>query len=114
MLQSHLVAKRGETGREMAAEFFVSVFLSYLKVYLTRREILRHGANDFTFSLISLIARKNPSLSAGFEPANGKHVSHYTAEAISMSVYLASESVAAFWLESFQLDLCNVTSKQVP
>jgi hypothetical protein len=48
--QSHLVAKRRETGREMALEFYISVSLSYLKGSLT--------------------ALKNPFSSAGFEPAN--------------------------------------------
>jgi hypothetical protein len=39
----HLVATRGETGREMAAEFCLSVSLSYFKRSLTRSKILRHG-----------------------------------------------------------------------
>jgi hypothetical protein len=44
----HLVAERGETGREMAAEFCPSASLSYLKVSLTCLKILRHGADGFT------------------------------------------------------------------
>jgi hypothetical protein len=43
----HLVAKRGESGREIAAEFCLSVSLSYLKWYLTCHKNLRHGADGF-------------------------------------------------------------------
>jgi hypothetical protein len=52
--ERNLVAKQGETGREMAIEFFLSLSISYVKGYL------------------------------GFEPANlgfsGKHDNHYTTE----------------------------------
>jgi hypothetical protein len=43
----HLVGKRGETGREMAAEFCPSVSLLYPRRSLTCRTIL-HGADGFT------------------------------------------------------------------
>jgi hypothetical protein len=69
----------------MAAEFC----LSQLKESLTCRKILRHAADGFTSSpkevvLRIFIALKNPSLSAGFEPAslesNCKHDNYYTTE----------------------------------
>jgi hypothetical protein len=83
-----LVAKRGKTGLETAAEFCLSLRLSYLKGILTCRKILRYGANSFTSPkkvvLPIFIALKNPSISAGIEPANlrskGKHDNHYTIE----------------------------------
>jgi hypothetical protein len=80
--QRHLVANGGETGREMTAEFCLSVSLSYLEGSLTCRKILRHGADAFTSHPKKIVPRtsfalKNPSFSAGFEPANfgsnGKH-----------------------------------------
>jgi hypothetical protein len=83
----NLVAKRGETGREIDAEICLSVSLPYLKKSLTCREVLRHGADGFTSPpkeavLRIFIALKNPSLSAGFEPANrgsnSNHDNHYT------------------------------------
>jgi hypothetical protein len=46
--QKHLVAKREETGLEMAAEFCLSVSLPYLKGFLTCLKILRHGVDAFT------------------------------------------------------------------
>jgi hypothetical protein len=46
--QTYLVAKRGGTGRGMAAEFFLTLSLAYLKGTLTCRKILRHGAEGFT------------------------------------------------------------------
>jgi hypothetical protein len=44
MQQRHLVAKRGETGREIAAEFCLPVSLSYVKGSLTCRNMLRCGS----------------------------------------------------------------------
>jgi hypothetical protein len=46
--QRHLVAKRRETGREVVAEFCLSVSLSCLKRSLTCRKILVHRADGFT------------------------------------------------------------------
>jgi hypothetical protein len=46
--QRHVAAKQEETGREMAAEIFLSVPLSYLMGSLTCRKILRHGAKNYT------------------------------------------------------------------
>jgi hypothetical protein len=66
----------------MAAEFFLSVTLSYLKGSLTCRKILCNEANDFTsppkeVMLWIFITLRNPLLLAGFEPVNlgssGKH-----------------------------------------
>jgi hypothetical protein len=66
----------------MAAEF-------RLPVSLICRKILRHATDGFTsppkeVALRIFIALKNPSLSAGFEPANlglnGKDDNHYTTE----------------------------------
>jgi hypothetical protein len=45
--QKRLVVKRGESGREMFAEFCLSISLSYLKGSLTCK-ILRYGADSFT------------------------------------------------------------------
>jgi hypothetical protein len=89
LLQRHVVAKRGETGREMVAEFCLLLSLSYLKWSLTCSKNLRHGANVFTSPpkevvLLVFIALKNPSLTAWFEPANlgsnDKHDNYYTTE----------------------------------
>jgi hypothetical protein len=85
----HLVAKRGETGREMAAEFCVSVSLSCLNGPLTCYTLLRHRTDGFASPLRGILLRifiavKMLSLSAGFEPANlesnGKNDIHYTTE----------------------------------
>jgi hypothetical protein len=47
--QTHLVAKQGETGWEMAAEFCLSVSLSYLKGSLiTCGKMFWHGTDGFT------------------------------------------------------------------
>jgi hypothetical protein len=59
----------------MAAEFFPSVSLSYLNLFLTCRKILRLGADGFSSPpkevvIRIFIALKNLSLSAVFEPAN--------------------------------------------
>jgi hypothetical protein len=43
--QRHIVAKRGETGRELAAECCLSVSLAYLNGSLTCREVLGHGTD---------------------------------------------------------------------
>jgi hypothetical protein len=73
----------------MAADFSLSVSLSYLKASLTRHKILLYVAEGFTSPpkqvvLRIFIARKNTSVSAGFEHTNvgfsGKHASHYTTE----------------------------------
>jgi hypothetical protein len=85
----HLVAKRGETGREMAAEFCISVSPLYVKISLTCCNILRHACEGFTCPPKEVVLRifmalKTPSLSVGFEPANlgsdDKHNNHYTTE----------------------------------
>jgi hypothetical protein len=57
--------------KEIAAEFYLSVSLSYLKGFLTCHKISRHGADSFTSPLKEVvlwiyIALKNPLLSAGF------------------------------------------------
>jgi hypothetical protein len=71
----------------MAAEFCMPVSLSYLNGSLTCRKILRHGADGFTSPPKEAVLRifidfKNPSLLAGFEPANlgsnGKLDNNYT------------------------------------
>jgi hypothetical protein len=86
---SHLVAKREETKREIAAEFCLIASLSYLKGSLTCRKILRHGADGFTSPPRKVVLRifiplDNPSLSAEFEPAdsgyNCRHDNHSTTE----------------------------------
>jgi hypothetical protein len=96
--QTHMKAKRGKSRREIAAEFCLSVSLSYRKGSLTCCEILRHGIEGFTSApkevvLRIIIALKIPSLSAGFEYANiwsnGKHDNHYTTES---DVYVLSGS----------------------
>jgi hypothetical protein len=82
----HLVAKRGETGREMSAEFCVSVSLGSL----TCRNILRHGADGFTSppkeELRIFNALKNSLLSNGFEPTNLRsswmHDNHYITDGL--------------------------------
>jgi hypothetical protein len=70
-----------------AHEFLPKIFF-ILQVFLTCREIFRHGTAGFVslpkeVVLRIFIALKNPS-SAGFEPANlgssGKHNNHYTTE----------------------------------
>jgi hypothetical protein len=52
--QRHVVAKRGETGREMVAEFCVLVSLSYLMWSLICSKNLRHGATS-----LRLLRRKS-------------------------------------------------------
>jgi hypothetical protein len=87
--QRHLVGTLKETGREMTAEFCLSVSLSQLKGSLICRKILRYGAEGFTSTpkevvLRIFIALKTSSLWAGSEPANiGSNVNndnHYTTE----------------------------------
>jgi hypothetical protein len=41
--QRHLIAKRGETGQEIATEFCLLISLSYLKGSFTCHKILQHG-----------------------------------------------------------------------
>jgi hypothetical protein len=90
--QKHLLAKRGETGWEIVAEFYLSVglSLSYFKGSLTCRQILR--CEGFTSPLKEVLLRnfialKNQTLSAGFEPENlessDKHDNHYTTKNVS-------------------------------
>jgi hypothetical protein len=61
--------------REITAEFWLSVFLSYLKGFLVCRKILWHGVDGFT-SLLNegvlriFIALKHPLLLARCEPTN--------------------------------------------
>jgi hypothetical protein len=55
-------------------KFAYEVSLSYSQRSLTRRKILRHGANSFTSHSKEVVLRifislKNQSPSAGFEPA---------------------------------------------
>jgi hypothetical protein len=74
-LQKRHLVLMGETGREMAAEFCLSVSLSYLKVSLTCCENLWHETDSFTFPLKEVVLRifialKSPLLPAMFEPAN--------------------------------------------
>jgi hypothetical protein len=57
--QRHPVSKRGETGREMAAEFCLSVSLSYLKGSLICRKIRRKSCYGFLSPL--KIHRSRPS-----------------------------------------------------
>jgi hypothetical protein len=65
------------------------IFFPTSKGSFTCRKILRHGADGFTSPpregvLRIFIALKNPSPSAGFEPANLesniKHANHYATE----------------------------------
>jgi len=83
--QRHLVAKQGETWREMSVNFAGEVSLSYSAGIFN----MRHGTDGFTSPpkevvLRIFIALKNPSASAGFEPANlesnFKFDKHYSAE----------------------------------
>jgi hypothetical protein len=83
--QRRLAARRGETGRGMAAECCLRSISSYLQWYLTCRKIIRHGVDGFTSPPKELVLRIfiaiiNTSLSAGFEPANlesnTKHDNH--------------------------------------
>jgi hypothetical protein len=94
--QRHLVAKQGETWREMAVNFAYEVSLSCSAGFLTCRKIIRHGADGFTSTpkevvLRIFIAFNNPSSSAGFEPANlmssGKNDNHKTTEADTLKCY---------------------------
>jgi hypothetical protein len=87
--QTHPVPKPGETGREMAAEFCLSVFLSFLKGSFTCRKMLRHVVDGFNSPpndvvIWIFIVLKNSLLSAAYEPANlgsnRKHDNHYTKE----------------------------------
>jgi hypothetical protein len=76
--QRYLVAKRRETGREMAAEFCSSISLSCLKGYLTWHEV-----DGFNYPPKEVVL-KNPSLSAGYESEklglSGKYDNHYTTD----------------------------------
>jgi hypothetical protein len=70
-----LISEAGRNWARNVREFCLSVSLSYLKGSLTCYKILRHGTDSFTSSpkevvLWIFIALKNPSFSAGFEPAN--------------------------------------------
>jgi hypothetical protein len=64
------------------------VFVHTSKGFLTCREMLRHGTDCFTSlpkeGVLRIFRPKNPSSSAGFEPANltyfDKHAKHYTTE----------------------------------
>jgi hypothetical protein len=69
--------------------FVYKSLFPYLKGFLTCRKILRHGADGFTSpqkeDMLGIsIALRDPSSSAGFEPAklgsNGKHDHQYTIE----------------------------------
>jgi hypothetical protein len=73
---------------------------------LTCRKILLNGANGFTSSqkevvLRIFIALKNPSSSAGFEPANsgsnGKHANHYTTKETSSDNDSSLDSLVALY-----------------
>jgi hypothetical protein len=73
----------------MAAEFCLSVYVSYFKGTLKYRQILRHGTDGFTSPpkevvIRIFIALKTTSPSMGFEPmnlgANGKNNNHYITE----------------------------------
>jgi hypothetical protein len=115
--QRHLVAKWGETGRKMSAEFCLSVSVSYLKGSLTCHKILQHGADGFIsppkeVMLWIFIALKNPSLAAGFEHTNlgssGEHDNHYTTENDRrLSNWLCSIYV---YYGTYILSLLNCTS----
>jgi hypothetical protein len=87
--QSHLVAKQedlGEGNKDLAAR---SIFVHTSNGFLTFHKILRHEADGFTSPpkevvLRIFMATRNPSLSAGNEPANlgfnDKHAIRYTTE----------------------------------
>jgi hypothetical protein len=89
--QSNPVAKQEELD-EGNDEFGLAkqpIFVHTSKEFLICRMILRHGADGFTSvpkgSVLRIfIALKNPSSSAGFEPANlgsnGMHANNYTTE----------------------------------
>jgi hypothetical protein len=68
--------------RNMAAEFCLQIIFFHARKVLLHAVNLRHGTDDFTYPpkkvvLQIFITLKNPSFSAGFEPANlgssGKH-----------------------------------------
>jgi hypothetical protein len=89
--QRHLVSKRREIGREMAAECCLSVSLSHLKGSLTCPNTVRHWAEGFTSLPKEVVLRifitfKNPLLSTEFEPAklrsNVRHDNHHATEQI--------------------------------
>jgi hypothetical protein len=90
----HLVAKLGGTWQKMALNFAYEVSLSIPVGFLTCRKTLRHGTDGFTppskYGLLSPL--KNPSSSAGSEPANlesnGKHDNHYTTEGDKINIIL--------------------------
>jgi hypothetical protein len=64
--------------REMAAEVCLRNISIHARKVLLHAVNLRHGTDGFTSPL--LIALKNPSTSAGIEPANlwssGEHANH--------------------------------------
>jgi hypothetical protein len=79
--------------RELAKEIMYlalrSICIHTSKGFLTCLKVLRHGADDFTSLPKKVVLRvfivlKNPSPSAGFEPANlgsrSKHANHYTTD----------------------------------
>jgi hypothetical protein len=82
----HLLEKQGKTRWEMATQFYLSVFLSYLKGSLTYNRILWHGANGFPSPPQKVVLRIfiafKIHLWPSFEPtnlgSNGKHNNHYT------------------------------------
>jgi hypothetical protein len=98
----HLVAKRGESGRDMAAEFC----LSCLKGPLTCRKILRYGADGFTSPpkevvLRTFIALKNRSR-RGLNPRTlGPIVS-----TVTITPPRTAEVRLQLWL-SFPPDFCD-------
>jgi hypothetical protein len=66
-----------------------SILVHTSKGFLTCLKVLRHGADDFTSLPKKVVLRvfivlKNPSPSAGFEPANlgsrSRNAKHYTTE----------------------------------
>jgi hypothetical protein len=96
--QRHLVSTRREIGREMAAEFCLSVSLSHLKGSLTCPNSVRHVADGFTSLPKEVVLRifitfKNPLLSTEFEPAkirsNGTHDTRHTTKHI---IYIGHNS----------------------
>jgi hypothetical protein len=77
---SHLVEKQEELAKEMNFALRY-IFVHTSKGLLTCRKVFRRGADGSAADFYSL---KNPSPSAGFEPAklgsNSKDANHYTTE----------------------------------
>jgi hypothetical protein len=89
---SHLVANQEELGKGNDEFCLLSIFVHTSKGSLICLKILRHEANGFASPpkegvLWIFIALKNPSSSAGIEPAelgsNVKYANHYTTEVTS-------------------------------